>query len=154
MNYYLLKSEGGCYSIDDLKKDKKTSWTGIRNYQARNLMKEMKVGDLCLFYHSSGTKDNPTGVYGVAKVVAKAHADETQFEKKDEHFDPKAKKEKPIWECVDVEFVEKFKNPVLLSYMKLDPRLKGIDVLRIGNRLSVQRVSEKHFEHIVKLGSE
>jgi predicted RNA-binding protein with PUA-like domain len=152
MNYWLLKSEGGCYSIDDLKKDKKTSWTGIRNYQARNLMKEMKVGDLAFFYHSSGTAENPTGIYGICKIVAVAQPDLTQFDKKDEHYDPKATKAKPIWECVDVAFVEKFAEPVTLAQLKLNPNFAGLDVLRTGNRLSVQRVSEKHFNHVLNIG--
>jgi predicted RNA-binding protein with PUA-like domain len=75
--YWLIKSEADCYSIDDLKKDKKIAWEGVRNFQARNFMKEMQVGDLCLFHHSNGTKENPTGVYGIAKVVSKVHPDQT-----------------------------------------------------------------------------
>ncbi len=149
MNYYLLKSEGTCYSIDDLKRDKKTSWTGIRNYQARNFMRDMKVGDLCLFYHSSS---EPTGVFGVAKVVAEAHPDTTQFDKKDEHFDPKATKEKPIWFCPDVEFKEKFNTYVSLSLMKNDKKLNGIPVAKQGMRLSVMPVTKEHFERVVELG--
>lgn len=150
MNYFLIKSEGDCYSIDDLRADKKVPWTGIRNYQARNfMMKDMKVGDLCIFYHSSS---DPTGAYGVAQVVAEAHPDMTQFDKKDEHFDPKAKKEKPIWYCVDVEFKEKFKTPVSLSLIKNDKKLEGIPVAKQGMRLSVMPISKEHFERIVELG--
>ena len=90
MNYWLLKSEGSCYSIDDLKKDKVTPWSGIRSYQARNFMKgSMTIGDLCLFYHSNGDKQNPTGVYGVAKVASSVHPDLTAQDKKDEHYDQK-----------------------------------------------------------------
>ena len=150
MKYWLIKSEGDCYSIDHFKADKKTAWEGIRNYQARNYMKEMAVGDLLLYYHSI-TK--PTGVYGIAKVVAKAHPDQSQFNKKDEmEYDPKATVEKPIWYCVDVGFVSKFTTPVTLDAIKKDPSLKGIVVAQKGSRLSVQPVSEKHFKYIQTLG--
>lgn len=152
MNYWLLKSEGSCYSIDDLKKDKKTAWTGIRNYQARNFMRDqMKIGDLCLFYHSNS---EPTGVYGVAKVVSKPHPDMTAFDKKDEHYDPKSKTENPTWMCVDIAFVKKFKNPISLSEIKIDPKLEGIVVSQKGSRLSIQPVSEKHYKYIVDILSQ
>ncbi len=150
MNYYLIKSEGTCYSIDDLKRDKKTAWTGIRNYQARNFMKEMKKGDLCIFYHSSS---DPTGAFGVAKVVAEAYPDMTQFDKRDEHFDPKATKEKPIWFCPDVAFVKKFNTPVSLSLIKNDKKLEGILVAKQGMRLSVMPMTKEHFERMVELGN-
>jgi len=149
MRYWLIKSEGTCYSIDDLKHDKKTAWTGIRNYQARNFMRDdMALGDLVFFYHSLGTPEHPSGVYGIAKVASKPHVDETQFEKKDMHFDPKASKEKPIWFCVDMSFVSKFKNPVNLGMIKRDRNLEGMEVRRAGSRLSIQPVSEKHFVYI------
>jgi predicted RNA-binding protein with PUA-like domain len=149
MNYWLMKSEGDCYSIDDLKADKRTAWTGVRNYMARNFMvRDMSVGDQVLFYHSSS---EPTGIYGLAKVVAKAHVDETQFDKKDEHYDPKATREKSIWQCVDVAFVKKFAEPITLHALKLDPKLSGMMVLQKGSRLSIQPVSKEHFEHIVSL---
>jgi predicted RNA-binding protein with PUA-like domain len=150
MQYWLLKSEPSAYSIDNLKRDKRVAWEGVRNYQARNYMRDMQVGDLALFYHSSA---NPMGVFGVVKVVAAAHPDESQFDKKDSHFDPKATREKPIWECVDVGFAEKFKEPVLLGVIKADPALKGIMVAAQGSRLSVQPVSEKHFKHILQLAA-
>ena len=147
MNYWLMKTEGACYSIDDLKRDKRTPWEGVRNYMARNfMMRDMSVGDLVLFYHSSS---NPTGVFGIAKVVKKAHPDESQFDKKDEHYDGKATREKSIWHCVDVAFVEKFAEPVSLRAMKLDPKLSGMVVLQKGSRLSIQPVSEKHFHHVL-----
>ncbi len=151
MSHFLIKSEASCYSISDLQKDKKTSWTGVRNYQARNFMRGMKKGDLVLFYHSNGTPAEPTGVYGIARVVGPAHPDETQFDKKDEHYDPKATREAPIWECVDVQFVKKFKHPVTLSEIKFEPNLSGMIVAQTGSRLSVQPVSEKHFNEIVKM---
>ena len=149
MNYWLLKSEPTAYSIDDLKRDKKTAWEGVRNYQARNFMQQMAAGDLALFYHSSS---ETKGVFGVAKIVAKAHADDSQFNKKDSHFDPKATKAKPIWYCVDVQFVEKFAEPVLLGAIKADPALRGIMLAAPGSRLSVQPVSQKHFGYIRAVG--
>lgn len=149
MNYWLVKSEGNCYSIDDLKKDTKTSWTGVRNYQARNFMRDsMKVGDGVLFYHSNA---NPIGVYGVAKVVSTPHADETQFDINDDHYDPKAKKEQPTWICVDIGFVQKFAEPISLTEMKLAPQLEGMMALAVGSRLSVQPVSKKQFEYITEV---
>jgi len=145
MNYWLLKTEPTAYSIDDLQHDKKVAWEGVRNYQARNFLKDMKVGDLCLFYHSS---TEPIGVFGVAKVVKAAYPDPSQFNKKDSHFDPKATKEKPIWFCPDVAFVKKFQIPYLLTSIKADHTLRGMLVASQGSRLSVQPVSEKHFEYI------
>jgi predicted RNA-binding protein with PUA-like domain len=145
-NYWLIKSEGDCYSIDDLKRDKKTTWEGVRNYQARNFMQAMKSGDGILFYHSSS---KPTGVYGLAKVSGAPHADESQF-RKGEYYDPKATREKPIWYCVDVAFVKKFKEPISLDAIKFDPTFEGMMVRQQGSRLSVQPVSEKHFKEIVK----
>lgn len=146
MNYWLLKSEGDCYSIDDLRKDRKTAWSGIRNYQARNFMRDqMSVGDLCLFYHSSS---EPTGVFGIAKVVSKAKPDSTAQDKRDDHFDPKSTKENPIWMCPDIQFVSKAKISLSLYEIKADPELKGMMVRERGSRLSVQPVSEKHFKHI------
>jgi predicted RNA-binding protein with PUA-like domain len=146
MNYWLLKSEPAGYSIDALQKDKKTFWTGVRNYQARNFMKEMEKGDLCLFYHSGLV----VAVVGVAKVITKAEPDPTQFDKKSHYFEPRATKEKPVWFCPEVQFVQKFKTSVPLGAIKSDPHLKGIPVAQQGSRLSVQPVSEKHFNYIVK----
>jgi len=146
MNYWLLKSEPAGYSVDDLKRDKKTAWTGVRNYQARNFLKEMMPGDVCLFYHSG----KEVAVVGVAKVVSKAKPDPTQFDKKSHYFEPKASEEKPMWFCPDVQFVKKFPTPVPLGAIKSDPHLKGIVLAQQGSRLSVQPVSEKHFNYIVK----
>ncbi len=154
MKYWLIKSEGDCYSIDDLKKDKKVAWEGVRNYQARNfMMRDMSLGDMALFYHSNGTKINPTGVYGIAKISSKVHVDQTQFDKKDEHYDAKSKTDTPTWHCVDFSFVQKFKNPVTLFEIKIDPKLEGMVVRSVGSRLSIQPVSEKHFKYIEKLGN-
>lgn len=149
--YWLIKSEPDCYSIDDLKKDKKTSWSGVRNYQARNFMREMTVGDLALFWHSGG---NPPAAAGVAKVVKEAHPDTTALDKRDDHYDPKASKENPIWFMTDFGFVEKFDKPVSISLIKANPKLEGIMVAQTGSRLSIQPVSKAHFETIQKLGKE
>jgi predicted RNA-binding protein with PUA-like domain len=154
MNYWLVKSEGNCYSIDDLKKDRKTAWEGIRNFQARNFMKSMKVGDLVLFHHSMS---DPTGVYGIAKVITEAHIDESALNPKDEHYDLKAVKyekegKEPLWSCVDLEFVKKFSKPVSLDEIKQNRDLHGILVARRGQRLSVMPISAEHFKIIEKLG--
>jgi predicted RNA-binding protein with PUA-like domain len=156
-NYWLIKSEGDCYSIDDLKRDSITPWSGVRNFQARNFMRDrMKIGDLAFFYHSSS---KPTGIYGIAKVCSAPYADKTALDKKDEHFDPKSyskyieqKKDfVPTWVLVDFKFVKKFKNPMSLVEIKDDPKLDGMMVRNVGSRLSIQPVSENHFEHIIKV---
>lgn len=149
MNYWLVKSEADCYSIDDFKKDKKTQWTGVRNYQARNFMKEMRVGDLVIFYHSSA---NPPAAVGLAKVVKAAYPDNTALEKSDDHYDKKHTQEKPVWYAPDLAFVEKWGHPVSLSDIKINPKLEGIMVAAQGSRLSVQPVSKAHFDIIRKLG--
>lgn len=148
MNYWLMKSEGDCYPITQLKKDKTTSWSGVRNFQARNYMKAMKVGDMVLFYHSNA---RPSGVYGLAKVSRLAHPDVTAQDPKDEHYDPRSTKEKPIWECVDVRHVETFTKPISLEDMKKDKRLSGLKILQKGSRLSICPVSKKEFEHLLVL---
>ena len=149
MKYWLFKSEASCYSIDDLKEDKRTAWTGIRNYQARNFIKdEMKGGDPVLFYHSSS---NEVGIYGTARVKTLAYPDITQFDEKGEYYDPKATREKPRWFTVDILFVSKFKYPVTLHEMRLYRDLVGLVVLEKGSRLSIQPVSKKHFDRIIEL---
>ncbi len=150
MNYWLLKTEPTAYSIDDLRRDKRTAWEGVRNYQARNFMMDMAVGDLAFFYHSSS---EPMGVFGIAKIVGAAHPDASQFDAKDSHYDPKATKQKPIWQCVDVAFVKKFKEPMLLTAIKADPVLRGMLLTAPGSRLSVQPVSKKHFAYLRKEAS-
>lgn len=147
VQYWLLKSE--CYTIHSLKRDKRTPWTGVRNYQARNYMRDlMKDGDMVLFYHSNA---EPSGIYGLAKVKGKPHPDMTAFDKKDDHFDPKSDKNNPRWMLVDVAYVETFKNPISLSAIKFDPKLDGMMVRAKGSRLSVQPVSRAHFDRIVFL---
>lgn len=151
-NFWLMKSEASCYSIDDLKNDIVTAWHGVRNYQARNfMMYDMNIGDTVFFYHSNGNSNSPTGIYGIARIASKAKVDESQFNKNDEHFDPKSKKEKPLWYCVDVKFVKKLKQPITLAEIKNDKKLNGIMVAIPGSRLSIQPVSQKHGEYLLKL---
>lgn len=159
MQYWLIKSESDCYSIDDLKRDTKTAWSGVRNFQARNFMRDkMKVGDLALFYHSSpsgpgvGATKPPIGVYGIAKVVSAPYADKTAFDPKDEHYDAKSKnKIEPTWMLVDFAFKKKFKKPITLAEIKNDPKLDGMMVRQKGSRLSIQPVSKEHFMYIVTM---
>lgn len=145
-----MKSEPDCYSIEDLKKDKKTMWDGVRNYQVRNMMRdEMRVGDLVLFYHSN-TKD--LGVVGTMKVVRNAYPDPTQFDPNSEHPDLKSSKEDPRWLCVDVEYKSTFKRLVGLKEMKTSKKLKSMRILQKGNRLSVTPLTKEEFDHICQLG--
>lgn len=145
-----MKSEPTSYSIDDLARDKRTSWNGVRNYQARNFMKAMAKGDRVLFYHSN---TDPNEVVGVAEVTREAYADDAALDKKSHYYDPKATKEKPIWEMVDISFVKKFAVPVTLAQIKRDPRFEGMVLTARGSRLSVQPVSKPHFDAVLKLGS-
>ena len=148
--YWLMKSEPTSYSIDDLKRDKSTLWEGVRNYQARNLMREMKVDDEVLFYHSS---IEPPAVVGVAEVSGPAEPDPTQFDPSDSHYDPKATPADPIWFCVRVKFKQKFNRPVALPELRERKELQNMMLLRKGSRLSVQPVTEKEFKLVCKLGS-
>jgi predicted RNA-binding protein with PUA-like domain len=136
-----MKSEPDVFSIDDLARLGRSPWDGVRNYQARNHMRAMQVGDVVLFYHSSC---KTVGVVGIAKEVRDAYPDHTQFDRKSDHFDPGSKTEDPRWSMVDVEFVEKLSAPYTLHDMKGDPQLAGMLVLLKGSRLSVQPVEAKH----------
>lgn len=146
MKYWLMKSEPSVFSIDDLRRIKKTAWTGVRNYQARNLMRDqMSIGDLVLFYHSNS---EPTGVAGIARVCSAPHMDETAWDPKSEFHDPKAKKNETVWMCVDVEFVGKFPRVVTLAELRAEKKLAGLPLLQRGQRLSVQPVTKEDFDHI------
>ena len=149
MNYWLMKSEPSAYSIDDLARDKTAYWDGVRNYQARNFMRDgMKKGDSVLFYHSNA---EPPGIAGIAKIDKESYPDFTAWDAKDAHFDPKSPKEKPLWFMVDVQYSKKFKNFISLEELKAQPSLKGMLVLKRGMRLSVQPVEKKHFDIICKM---
>ena len=143
-----MKSEPDVYSIDDLGRDGTESWEGVRNYQARNFMRNMAEGELAIFYHSSTT---PPGAAGVCRISREAYPDDTQFNKKSKYYDPKSKKEDPRWSLVDVEFIEKFDEVVSLQTMKEDPTLEGMRVTQKGSRLSVQPVEKKHFKRVLKI---
>lgn len=151
---WLIKSEPDSYSIDDLKRDRRTGWSGVRNHQARNFMRDdMKVGDLILFYHSGARKDGAEpGVAGLARVSKAAHPDPTALDRRDDHYDAKATKANPIWMMVEVEFIERFPRVVPLSELKKRKDLAGMRLLQRGQRLSVMPVDAKHFEIVVKLG--
>lgn len=143
-----MKSEPNAYSIDDLKSDKRTMWDGVRNYQARNFMRDdMKVGDTVFFYHSNIKEP---GIVGIARVCSKPYADPTAFDTKDPHYDPKSKKDDPTWFLVDVCFIKKAKKPLPLDKIKSDKNLSDMTVARKGNRLSITSVSEKHATEVLK----
>ena len=144
-----MKSEPKAYSIDDLKKDGKTHWDGVRNYQARNFMRdEMRVGDQVLFYHSNA---EPPGIMGVAEVCKGSYPDFTQFDTSSKYYDPKATKENPRWFFVDIKFKKKFANIISLEQLKEDPNITKMKVIQRGQRLSIQPVTKQEFEHILNL---
>ena len=148
--YWLLKTEPSVFSFDDLLRAGTTGWDGIRNYQARNFLRDqMKKGDALLIYHSSA---EPTAVVGTAEVVREGHPDPTQFDRKDDHYDPESRPEDPRWFQVEVRAVAKLPHPVTLERIKRTPALAGMNLLRRGNRLSVQPVEDAEFRAIVKLG--
>lgn len=150
IKYWLMKTEPSVFSIDDLKRDGFSEWEGVRNFQARNYMRdEMQVGDLALFYHSNAT---PPGVAGVCRVCQAAHPDFTAWNKNSPYYDKKASPENPIWMMVEVEFVEKFSYFVSLSELRKHSQLKGLKILEKGSRLSITPVEKKHFELIRTLG--
>jgi predicted RNA-binding protein with PUA-like domain len=146
--YWLFKTEPSAYSFEQLRADKTTPWTGVRNFQARNNMMEMRVGDLGLFYHSSIAQ--PAAV-GVCAVVKDAYPDFTQLDRSSDYFDGRARKDKPIWFMVDVAYVEAFPNPVTLAAMRADPRLVAMPLLRRGQRLSVQPVMPHEWKIVLEL---
>ena len=149
MRFWLMKSEPSAYSIDDLARDKQTSWTGIRNYQARNYMTQsMEVGDPILFYHSNAT---PPGVAGSMRVAKAAHPDPSQFDPKSEAYEPRAERAAPVWHCVGVEFTAKAKRVVSLDELRSVPELAAMELLRKGSRLSIQPVEPEAFAVIAKL---
>lgn len=149
MKYWLMKSEPSVYSISRLKREKKSLWEGVRNYQARNFMTQsMQVGDTVLFYHSS---EEPIGISGLARVSRAAVPDPTQFDRRSEYFEPRATLEKPVWYCVEVEFVRQLPQVITLSQIRAEQGLQDMALLQKGQRLSIQPVSEKHFEIISRL---
>lgn len=152
MKYWLMKSEPSTYSIDDLKREGASAWEGVRNFQARNYMRdEMRIGDLALFYHSVIV---PPGIAGICRICRESFPDHTALDPKSRYFDPKASPENPIWMMVKVEFVEKFPHYVTLEELKADPHFEGMKVLQKGSRLSIMPVEPAHFKLICKLGQQ
>ncbi len=139
MNYWLMKSEPGVYSIADLQQQGETIWDGVRNYQARNFLREMNLGDLAFFYHSNIT---PPGIVGLMRVVKTSVADPTQFDPNSPYYDAKSTALAPRWQTVGVEFVESFPNPIFLETLKQEFSAQELWVTRRGNRLSVMPVEE------------
>jgi predicted RNA-binding protein with PUA-like domain len=148
--YWLMKSEPDDFSIDDLARVNIEPWTGVRNYQARNFMRSMRLGDGALFYHSNA--DVP-GVYGIAEVASAAYPDPTQFDKKSKYFDEKSKREEPRWDLVDVRYVRTLNNAITLDAIRGQAEALGEDfaLIRKGNRLSVLPVSAAQWKLILSL---
>lgn len=145
--YWLIKSEADVFSIDDLKRSKRTLWEGVRNYQARNfMMREMSLGDQVLFYHSNA---NPSGIAGIAEVSAPHQPDPTALQNGSDYFEPRATLDNPIWYCVEIAFKCKFPNLMSLEFLRQIPELSEMMVLKKGSRLSIQPVSQEEFQTIV-----
>lgn len=151
LNYWLMKSEPSVFGIDDLAEcpNETTHWDGVRNYQARNMMRDqMKVGDLAFFYHSNC---KPPSIVGIMEIVREGYPDHTAYDPDCPYYDPKSTAENPRWYMVDVKLVKKFPRPVSLEELKRHPQLEGLPLLRRGNRLSVMPVEAHHWDFILSL---
>ncbi len=151
MNYWLFKSEPSVFSIDDLEKapKKTTHWDGVRNFQARNFLRDsIKNGDQVFFYHSNC---EPSAIVGIAEVVKEGYPDSTAFDSKDVHYDPKSKKESPTWYMVDIKHKETFARVLDLAELRTVAALKNMALLQKGSRLSIQPVTESEFKAVVAL---
>ncbi len=149
-SYWLMKSEPSSYGIDDLRKEKETIWDGIRNYQARNFMRTMKIGDQAFFYHSNCT---PPGIAGLMRVIEVNLIDPTQFDPTAKYFDPKSPKDKPRWDCSKLKFIGKFKELMSLSMLRKNYTEDQLPVLKKGNRLSILPIPyETALDLLEKLG--
>lgn len=146
--YWLMKSEPEVYGLDDLERDGRTHWDGVRNFKARNLMKSMAVGDGVFFYHSNA---KPPGIAGVARVCRTAYPDFTQFDSESHYHDPRATAEKPWWYMVDIEFVARFAEELALPFLREQKDLDGMALLKRGQRLSVQPVTPGEWRRILEL---
>ncbi len=154
MNYWLMKSEPGEFSIDDLgARPRQTEpWDGVRNYQARNMMRDqMAPGDPVFFYHSNC---EVPGIVGIMEVASEAYPDPTAFDPEDKHYDPKSDPDKPRWYLVDVRFVERFAETIPLAKLKMLPELDGMQLLKRGNRLSVMPIDKQHWDVIMALAGD
>ena len=150
--YWLMKTEPGTYSIADLKRDGSTCWEGVRNYQARNLIRdEMQVGDGVLFYHS---QVKPMGIYGVGEIVREAYPDDTAFDPKEKYYDPKSDPTDPTWMMVDVGYIATVDPPVTLEMLKQTPGLEQMKVVQKGSRLSVQPVTPEEWDIVLSMANQ
>ncbi len=145
---WVFKSEPDCYSFDDLLKEGKSEWEGVRNYASRNRMMSMKKGDRVFFYHSSCAVP---AIVGTCEVIEQSHPDETQFDPQSEYFDPKATRENPRWFLVTIKPIKKFKKPVSLSALRQTPGLENLIVAKRGNRWSITPVTQQEWEIIESL---
>jgi predicted RNA-binding protein with PUA-like domain len=151
VGFWLFKSEPDVFGIDDLaaQPDQTDHWDGVRNYQARNFMRDqMSVGDQGFFYHSN-TKE--PGIVGLIEIARAAYPDHTAFDREDPHYDPKSDPDNPRWYMVDVRFVRKFARTITLTELKQRPELSGFPLVRKGNRLSVMPVEPEHWNFILSL---
>ena len=148
MQYWLMKCEPSAYSIDDLARDKTSSWEGVRNYQVRNFMRTMQVGDKAFFYHSNA---NPSGVAGLMEIAKTAYPDPFATQENHKYFDPKATVENPIWLSVDVRFIAKAREVISIQRLREIPELADLMILQRGSRLSITPISVAEFETILGL---
>jgi predicted RNA-binding protein with PUA-like domain len=154
MNYWLLKNEPECFSIHDLAAapNQTTFWDGVRNYQARNFLRDsIKRGDRVFYYHSNA---EPSAIVGTATVVREGYPDHTAWDPQSDHFDPAASPENPIWQMIDVKLEQIFARPITLEELRGVKELEGLELLRKGSRLSVQPVSAAHFALILRLAQQ
>jgi predicted RNA-binding protein with PUA-like domain len=151
MNYWLFKSEPNEFSIDDLaqRPEQTEPWDGVRNYQARNMMRDqMRKGDLAFFYHSN---TQPPGIIGIVEIVREAYPDPTAFDSKDKHYDPKSDPAKPRWFLVEVKLQRKFKRLIALNELREQPELAKLSLVQRGNRLSVMSIDAAQWQHILSM---
>ncbi len=149
MKYWLMKNEPNAFSIDDLAAVKVEPWDGIRNYQARNFIRDdMSIGDQAFFYHSSC---KVPGIVGVMQIASVAYPDHTAFDPNEHYYDPKSKSDNPTWVMVDVEFIRKLDSPVTLQELRQYPQLSGMRLLQRGNRLSITPLDKTHWDFIHSL---
>jgi predicted RNA-binding protein with PUA-like domain len=146
MAYWLLKSEPTDYSITDLERDRATVWDGVRNYQARNFLREMKIGDYAFIYHSNA---KPPGIIGLAKVIQENVVDPTQFDPQDKHYDPTATPEHPRWQTVEIEFIQHFPRLISITDLKQQFSPEELLVVKRGNRLSVMPIVDRVAQQIL-----
>lgn len=146
MKYWLMKNEPESFSIDDLATVKIEPWDGIRNYQARNFMRDdMSIGDKAFFYHSSC---KVPGIVGLMEIASETYTDHTAFDPNEHYYDAKSNPDKPTWIMVDVKFIAKLDNPITLQALRQHPQLSGMRLLQKGNRLSITPLEKKHWEFI------